>query len=308
MSSRPSYPLHQCALYALTSPAMLAKRLDIGPTELEDLANRPNNYLVRSQQKTSGGTRLIEEPKPHLQRIHGRVHQLLSRVDLPRYVHSVRKRHSYITNAREHLGNGEMVKLDVQKFYTNVRSGAVAAFFENQMRCAPDVAGLLAKLLTYKGHLPTGSKSSPILSYFVHKELFDEIAAQAATRGLTMTLYVDDIVVSGNGAHRGVLAAARYVISKHGLRSHKLRHFGGKRPKIVTGVIVADDGLRLPNRRHRKIKDGYTALHRADTRQEKLAVLSWLGSLVHEAAQIDSRHWPSAVQLDALRRHLNSLV
>ena len=157
-------------------------------------------------------------------------------------------------------------------------------------------------------HLPTGSKSSPILSYFVHKALFDEIASFAADRNLTMTLYVDDVVISGSGAHRGVLAVTRQIISKHGLRSHKLRHFGAKRPKIVTGIMVAHDGLRLPNRRHQRIKDGYTALHQAVTPSEKLAVLNWLGSLVHEAAQIDSRHRPSAIQLDTLRRQLQTVT
>jgi RNA-directed DNA polymerase len=306
MSRRVPYALDQCALYAVTSPTMLAKRLDLPLADLEELANRSDNYLVRPQRKASGKVRWIEEPKARLQRIHGRVHQLLSRVDLPQYVHSVRRGHSYITNARQHLGNGEMVKLDLEKFYVSVRSGAVAAFFEKQMRCAPDVAGLLARLLTYKGHLPTGSKSSPILSYFTHKALFDAIAGLAAERGLTMTLYVDDVVISGAGAHRGLMAAIRQIISAHGLRSHKLRHFAAKRPKIVTGVMVAQDGLRLPNRRHQRIKDGYTELHPATTSVDKLTVLNWLGSLVHEAAQIDSRHRPSAIQLDALRRQLRA--
>jgi RNA-directed DNA polymerase len=308
VSCRVPYAIDQCALYAVTSPAMLAKRLDLPLADLEELASRSDNYLVRSQEKPSGGTRWIEEPKARLQRVHGRVHQLLSRVNLPQYVHSVRKGHSYITNARQHLTNGEMVKLDLEKFYMSVRSGAVASFFEKQMRCASDVAGLLARLLTYKGHLPTGSKSSPILSYFTHKVLFDEIAALADERGLTMTLYVDDIVISGAGAHRGVMAAARQIISAHGLRSHKLRHFAAKRPKIVTGVMVAHDGLRLPNRRHQRIKEGYTELHRATAPLDKLKVLNWLGSLVHEAAQIDPHHRPSAIQLDGLRRQLRAAV
>jgi RNA-directed DNA polymerase len=252
--------------------------------------------------------RWIEEPKARLQRIHGRVHQLLSRVDLPQYVHGVRNGHSYITNARQHLGNGETVKLDLEKFYMSVRSGAVASLFEKQMGCVPDVAGLVARLLTYKGHLPTGSKSSPILSYFTHKGSFDAIAALAAERRLTMTFYVDDIVISGAGAHRGLMASARRIISAHGLRSHKLRHFAAKRPKIVTGVMVAYEGLRLPNRRHQRIKDGYTELHRAVDSVDKLKVLNWLGSLVHEAAQIDPRHRPSAIQLDTLRRQLRAAV
>lgn len=308
MTQRATYALNQSALYAVTSPAMLAKRLDMRLDDLERLANNTSNYLIRSQDKPSGGSRIIEEPKANLQKVHGRVHRLLSRVNLPPHVHSVRKGHSYITNARQHVNNGEMVKLDVEKFYRNVRSGAVADFFERRMRCAPDVAGLLARLLTYAGHLPTGSKSSPILSYFVHQEMFDEIAALAVENSLVMTLYVDDIVISGLGAHRGILSAVRKIIANHGLRSHKLRHLGPTRPKIVTGVMVTQEGLRLPNRRHQKIKEGYSALHTAQTPAEKLEVLTWLGSLLHEAAQIDQRHKPSAIQIDTLRRQLRQAL
>ena len=76
MSRRVPYALDQCALYAVTSPAMLAKRLDLPLDDLEELANRFDNYLVRPQQKASGGVRWIEEPKARLQRVHGRVHQL----------------------------------------------------------------------------------------------------------------------------------------------------------------------------------------------------------------------------------------
>ena len=303
-----SYPLDQCALFAITSPAMLANRLRVPLGELEELANLGNNYRIWNEEKPSGGQRLIEEPKPKLQALHERVHKLLSRVELPDYVHSVRRGRSYITNAREHQGPGSLVKIDVEKFYLSVRSGAVASFFQHQMRCALDVAALLARLLTREGHLPTGSKSSPILSYFAHREMFDAIAAYAAERGLKMTLYVDDMAISGLNAHRGVLSAIRKIIAAHGLRSHKLQHFGPKRPKVVTGTVVTPTGLRLPNRRQKRIKEGYSELHAATTPTAKLDVLNRLGSLVHEAAQIDPKHRPSAVQLDALRRQLKRQI
>ena len=134
-------------------------------SDLEALAGRLDNYFIREQPKASGGTRKIEEPKLRLQAVHGRIHDLLSRIELPAYVHSVRKGRSYITNARDHVGRGELVKIDVEKFYPSVKRAAVFGFFHEEMQCAGDVAGLLARLLTIDGHLPTGSKSSPILSY-----------------------------------------------------------------------------------------------------------------------------------------------
>lgn len=58
------YPSHQSPLFKVTSPAELAKRLDIELFELEDLANRSDNYKrfkVGHQKKRS-----IQEPKDRL--------------------------------------------------------------------------------------------------------------------------------------------------------------------------------------------------------------------------------------------------
>lgn len=309
MKKRATYPLDQCALDSVTSPEMLAARLStprrpVSVEELETFSKGSGHYSIRDEVKSNGGTRKIEEPKKRLQEIHGRVHSLLSRVTLPAYVHSVKKGHSYVTNARQHLGQGELVKLDIERFYPSVRRAAVADFFERQMRCAKDVATLLARILTVDGHLPTGSRASPILSYFVNREMFDEIALYAQTMALVMTLYVDDICLSGSGANNATIRAVRNIISKRGLRSHKLRQFNKKRPKIITGIVVADNELRLPHRRHMRIRDGYRALHGAKTASAKLQILNKLAGQVHEAAQIEPRRRPSAIQLDKMREQL----
>lgn len=307
------YVRDQCALYRVTSPARLAEILSsagrvVTVAELNALAAAEDNFSIREEPKPGGGSRRIEEPKPRLQALHGRIHRLLSGMQLPDYVHSVRKGRSYITNARQHLNGSPMVKLDVQKFYPNVRAGAVFAFFHERMQCARDVAGLLASLLTIDRHLATGSKASPILSYLVHQTMFDEIAAQAKRRGLVVTLYVDDIVLSGPNANSGVIAVIRRIISSHGLRSHKIKQFSGRRPKIVTGIMVTVTGLRLPNRRHELIRDGYASLRAAKSPQAKLRVLDVLCSRVHEAAQFDLTFRSRAIGLETLRRQLRLMV
>lgn len=303
-----SYPIDQCWLYKVSSPAMLAERLGVPLTELESLAAGKSNYKFWYKVKDNGKRRLIEEPKPNLQKLHYKVHIALSKVHLPDYVHSIRKGRSYITNARAHLNGEEMVKLDVEKFYRNARSGAVFAFWFEKMQCRKDVAGLLTKLLTFDGHLPTGSSSSPMLSYFAYRPMFDTIAALASKRSLVLTLYVDDMVISGRGAHRGVLAEVRRIVAAHGLRSHKDHYFSKSVAKTVTGLMVTSGGLKLPYARQRRIKEGYDRLHAANSPAQKLEVLTSLGSLLHEAAQIDQRNRPKAVELDSLRKRLTHML
>ena len=43
------------------------------------------------------------------------------------------------------------------------------------MKCRRDVAGLLADMLTFEAHLPTGSAASPIIAFYAFKPMFDEI-------------------------------------------------------------------------------------------------------------------------------------
>lgn len=146
---------------------------------------------------------------------------------------------------------------------------------------------LLAKLLTVDGHLPTGSSVSPILSYFAHKRMFDEIAQVADDLGLNFTVYVDDMCLSGNRAVRATLFRVRGIIARHGLQSHKCRYFPAGVPRIVTGNALTRNGLRLPHTRHLKIKEAFDALVNMPDGLAREKSLNALRSRLYEAAQLE---------------------
>jgi RNA-directed DNA polymerase len=290
--------LEDCYLFAIASPADLAARLKSSVPKLEKLAHDAHAYKIWTTEKG----RKIQEPKAALQEIHGRVHQLLSRVETPNYLHSSVRGRSYITNAREHVSTAPGAKLDLKKFFPSVTRQAIFQFFYHRMRCARDVSGLLSRLLTCGGRLATGSRTSSILAYYCFKEMFDELHALATARGLVLTCYVDDITLTGVGAAQSVIDA-RQIIAAHGMRSHKVKTFPRGRPRIVTGVLVRPDGIRLPNRRHLKIKVQYEAFRLAKSDEQRLVVLNSLISRVHEAAQIDPGTWrDKALNLENARR------
>ena len=260
MIDRRAYPLNQSPFYKVTSPRRLAEDVfGVDAAALQELVDRPANYRIFDI-KQNGKLRKVEEPKPELQSLHKRASILLARIETPDYLHSAIKGRSYLSNARAHLESPGLIKVDVRKFFQSVKRVTVADFFRRHMLCAPDVAGMLAKLLTIDGHLPTGSAVSPILSYYAHKDMFDEIEALANTHGLKMTCYVDDMCLSGAAARRWILFQVRGVIARHGLRSHKAHYFGPTRPRIVTGVVIHRGRALLPNRRHKKISEEYKIL------------------------------------------------
>lgn len=284
-TKQPRIPIDRCHLYGIRSPHALAKRLGWELNKLDSLAAY-GGYRVYNH-KTTG--REIQEPGAALQSLHRQLHRYLARIEVPSYLHSAVKGRSYLSNARAHVGDGKLLKIDIAKFYQSVPQHKVMHFFRDVLACAPDVAGLLANLICYRGVLATGSSISPIISYYAYKAMFDGLAGLAAHHGLVMTCYVDDITMSGPGASRAVLHEARSAIFKAGLRAHKDRSFTGDTVKIVTGVVVGPEGIALPFSRWQKINQATREIAACGDAAEMLRLYPKLVSRLYEAAQIDPR-------------------
>lgn len=290
--SRSDLPLSDCWLSAIDSRSDLARRLStpghkVTVDDLSLLARDVGNYRLFSIINEKGKARPIQWPKRRLQIVHARIHKLLSRVAVPRYLHSAVKGKSYISNAAAHDPAMPTIKIDVKKFFPSVSRAVIFNFFVGPLKCRRDVAGLLADILTFDAHLPTGSAASPIIAYYSFKPMFDEIAQFAESLGLTMTCYVDDMALSGPRANKSVLYEVKKIVARHGLKSHKAHAFSGSQPKVVTGVCNTPSGPRVPNKLHLKIKSGFDALEKAQTRTDTEKVLRPLLGRLEAAAQID---------------------
>lgn len=300
-----SHDRNQSILYKVTSPQMLADRLLISREELDALLADADPYK-RWIDKKSG--RAIQEPRPRLAKAHRRIATLLARIDTPPYLHSAKKGRSYISNAAAHSVDDGCVKIDVRRFYPSARAQAVYHFFLDRMACDGDVAGMLAKLLTVDGHLPTGSSASPIVSYFAYEDLFHELAVLAEACGCKMTVYVDDIVFTGVGATRRLLFEARKAIGKRHLHGHKTKLFRPGQPRVITGVVVTNSGLRLPNRRQVRIADDQKLFEDLPLGREKLNVAQRLTGRLFEASQIDAGWRVRAEAMAALRDNIQRKI
>jgi RNA-directed DNA polymerase len=86
---------------------------------------------------------------------------------------------------------------------------------------------------------------------------------------------------------RALVQSARKLIAKYRLKAHKTHVFEAGRPKIVTGVAVTKRGLKVPNRRQKKIADGFIRLESSQNDTDRMGVLKKLISRVYEAGQVD---------------------
>jgi hypothetical protein len=279
--------IEECFLYAIDSPKDLARRLStpsitLGPKDVADLASGPANYKFFKI-----NDRPIQEPKARLQAVHGRVHKLLSRVAVPEYLHSAVKGKSYLSNALAHDASEPVIKVDIKKFFASVPEAAVVRFLRNSCKCRSDVARLFARVLVCNGKIATGSSVSPILAYYAFKPMFDEIAALANQSGLQFTCYVDDMTLSGAGATNAIVIKVRAIIARYGLKSHKVRKFAATLPKVITGVCVAPEGIRVPHKLQRAISEDFKSYTSENDDEKKAKTAASLVGRLEAAGRIN---------------------
>lgn len=279
------YPLHQSPLYKLRSKKRLANLLGLTTARLTSIASS-DNYARFDVSASGDKKRAVEHPKGQLSRVHDKLLVLLARVEVPDYLHSARKGRSYVTNARSHIGSHHVAKLDIRKFFPSTTFPYVYRFFAKELRQQPDVAWLLTKLVTCDGHIPTGSPISSLLAFHVHRRLFDEIDRIAKNLEVRMTCYVDDITLSGPKATKRLLWELALIVRNHGLQAHKSRTFAPDRPKLVTGAIVLQSGIRLPNARHHVVGKALDVAD-ADPAAASLHELQKIRGRIAEARSID---------------------
>lgn len=281
--------LNQSPLYKLKSPRQLAALFNLPLQDLEQLAKRTDNYRTFLANKNTDKCRQVEAPKLHFEFIHRRLFNLLRRIEPPSYLHSDVKGKSYITNAKAHKGSNRAFTLDIRKFFPSTLGWHVFEFFNSVMHCKKDVSGLLTTICTYDNHIPTGSCLSQSMAFYAHYPMFEEINALAISLDLKMTCYVDDITISGEKANSSTLYKVRGILKKRALQSHpKKEHLYDKGyPKAITGSIVMENELRLPNRKHKRIHEETEQILKLDDTDEKMKLIeSAIGRSI-AASQVD---------------------
>lgn len=263
-----SYPIEFSPLFELQSKRSLARLLGSSVAGLKRIAAHKNNYIKFNANPGTSSERPIQEPLPWLKCIHVRLLDLLRRIQPPDYLKSGVRGNSIVSNAEVHALNTRGFKFDIKKFYPNVTRAHIFDCFYNTFRMASDVADLLTDLCVVDGHLPTGSVMSADLAFYANLKMFEKLARIAEEEKLAMTLWVDDITVSGSGACRQICNRMTSVVESHGFRCHKKVYFNPSIPFEVTGVLIHNGQMQIPNRRHKKLQTRLQELDSAANDQE----------------------------------------
>jgi retron-type reverse transcriptase len=284
--NRIGYSLDQSPFYMMRAKSKLAKILGLAPAELRRLSNAAENlYTEFEVPKKSGGTRQVENPNRQLKLVQARIARLLGRICPPDYLFCPVKGRCYVSNAAKHRGNRVVKCLDVRKYFPSTSSRRVYWFFNRIMKCENDIAAILTSIATYCGHLPTGSPLSPIMAFFAHYDVWQNISDICSREGYILTVYIDDVTISGRSVSASVLWEIKREIHKSGLRYHKEKIYID-RPAEITGVIVNGKSLSPPHRQFKKLNQIRSALKQPLAKQVEVKFNEQLAGLNGQIAQI----------------------
>lgn len=289
---RKQYDIECSPLYKLSNKRKLAQLLGFNLSDLIVIikSDTKTNYNVFTDR---GSKRFITEPVGNLAKAHKKFLSLLARISPPDYLHSAVKKRSYISNAKKHLAGRNVMKVDIKKFFPNVKFHVIYNFFLVTLKCSVDVSTILAKICTvetakYGVHLPTGSCISPLLSFFANQVLFNSIHQLCSQNDCVFTLYVDDIIISGDNATKQLLTNVVKEIYRHGYGYHKIKMYKAV-PAKVTGLIVSNGALSLPFIRSKKIRELNDAVNVATGKLKPKLLASLIGRL-SEAEQVNPKY------------------
>lgn len=262
--------LEQSRLFKLSSPKKLAELLFISESGLQHFSKNEDKYSCWSTPKKNGGERTIEAPYDNLKKIQKRIAELLYRIESPCYVIAPSKNKSYVQNAAIHKGAKQFHLLDIEDFFPSCTSKKVFWFFNSILKCPRDVSAILTSITTYNGHLPQGSPSSPILAYYAYLDMWDNIHSIAKGNNCNLSIYADDITISGQSFSLKTIWLIKSILKKSGhIHSSKKERGFLNKPADITGVILDGQTLKLPNRQHLKLKEAKTSLLKSCNQKEK---------------------------------------
>ncbi|MFI4911465.1 MAG: reverse transcriptase domain-containing protein, partial [Sedimentisphaeraceae bacterium JB056] len=167
-----------------------------------------DKYVNFEIPKKNGGKRLIKAPTDKLKLLQRRLADLLNECfDEIRYEsgkktlsHGFIKKHSIVTNAKNHKNKRYVFNVDLQNFFPSINFGRVRGFFikNHHFNLDRNVATVIAQIACHDNELPQGSPCSPVISNLIGHLLDIRIVNLAKKYKCTYSRYVDDLTFSTN--------------------------------------------------------------------------------------------------------------
>jgi RNA-directed DNA polymerase len=211
------------------------------------------NYIEFEIPKKGKKVRKIQAPSSELKGIQERLNYLLQVYYFywlkPKFVHGfiIRPRGemktcSIVSNAQVHIGKKYVLNIDLKDFFSSISTRMVYDLFRSNLFNYPDnIAKTFTLLCTYKGHLPTGAPTSPVLSNFICLNMDNALKSYCDSQNVRISRYADDLTFSSDIEFTPTfISEISSLISDYKLQVNPQKIYCKKnhRKQLVTGVVV----------------------------------------------------------------------
>jgi len=236
---------------SIDKPGDLSRFLRVPFLQLERIINNPV-YTEYSIKKKRGGQREICAPDRTLKFIQKKLNYFLQAYYLiikPEEVHGFVINPHYlgshcniVANASTHVGKKHVLNIDLKDFFPGITARKVKQLFSSDFFIFNEqISTALTLLTTYKGKLPIGAPSSPVIANFICYELDRSLREFSETNNLRYSRYADDLTFSANDSiSSDCLLDIVSIINENGfsINEKKLRLKTSYRKQTVTGLTV----------------------------------------------------------------------
>lgn len=222
------------------------------------LRNTSNHYTHFKLRKRSGGYRTISAPDATLLSIQKIIYKrILLSVNVHPASMGFRQGISVAHNAKAHLGNKQIIKVDIADFFGSIKKHRIIKAFK-KIGYPTNISQVLAELCILQGKLPQGAATSPTLSNIIAYDMDMKMVTVAQKNNLIYTRYADDLTFSGEDiSFEAVFSEIDNIIreEKFVIQRKKTRFLTEKKRKIVTGISVSSgEKLMIPKVKKREIR------------------------------------------------------
>lgn len=193
-------------------------------------------------------TRVINPPSDRLKHIQKCINKYLNaKIPLPKYAFGAVKNKDNVKNALEHKGQKYVFQTDIRDFFPSISNkrvyeALVSAGFSQ------DLASLITRLTTYKGHLPQGAPTSTFLANLVFSTTGDQIQHIANQYNLRFTTFVDDVTLSSQSDFKDLVPVIIEIITNAGYKiSHSKTTYKSGITEI-TGVKMLNNSMTVTDK------------------------------------------------------------
>ena len=206
--------------------------------------------------KKRGGYRDIVTPHKSLLEVQQWiVAHILSKFKVHDAAYAYVKKRNVAQNSTIHVGSDEMLKIDLKDFFPSIKIPRVRELF-NRVGYSKEVSYFLTKLCCLNGSIPQGAASSPMISNIILLTLDKRLSTFSTNNNIKYSRYADDLVFSGNFKFSDFKTLVIMSIEDEGFKvnSDKTREYFNNHRKMVTGIVVGKENIRLPKTKRREIR------------------------------------------------------